>query len=85
MQAIQYVETMTSRATAESALGWLGTQVDYMGGRVLEPGPGKPWRVQAFFDAAGVSAGWLPDGCRLVTVPDGQRKALGFLVPGTPF
>jgi hypothetical protein len=78
LAAIQFVENASDEAEARVMLAHLKTQVCYIGGRVLPPGPGKPWRVQSFHDSAGVEAGaWLPDGCRLVILPPGFRRALG--------
>lgn len=76
--AIQCLEEFGSESDAREALAAFSDQHGYLGGRVLPPGPGKPrWRMQAFVTDDGPRDGWLPDGCRRVTVPPGQRAALG--------
>lgn len=79
MSAIEQVETVRTQAEAEKMLAWLQGQSGFVGGRVLPPSSiCAAWRVQAFSTADGVSpGGWLPDGCRLVTIPPSQRKLLG--------
>lgn len=73
---LQFVETAASEAEALTMFQWLALQVDFCGGRVLPPGGGKPWRVQAFFDDV-PGVGWFPDGVRRVMVMDSQRRAVG--------
>lgn len=74
--SIQYVDTAKDRPDAEAMLAWLSLQVDFLAGRVLPPGPGKPdWRVQAFFEDV-PDAAWLPDGCRRVVLPFGFYQTL---------
>ena len=77
---IQYTESYANEDAAHTALIALRKQVDYHGGRVCPPGPGKPWRVQAFFDdvpPTAVGPNWLPDGLRRVYVPRSVRANLG--------
>ena len=74
--AIQYIDESKGQAEAEQALAACQVQVDYLGGRVLAPGPGKPnWRAQVFFEDA-PDAQWLPDGCRRVLLPLSLARTL---------
>lgn len=75
-KAVQYVDTFRNEAEAESALAWLRTQVDYVGGRILRPSDVKPgWRVQAFFEDCAHDLP-LPEGCLRVVVPPALAAAL---------
>lgn len=86
-QVIQYIDTARTEQEACNMLAWLATQVDYIGGRILEPvtrgwwevgtGPeSTTWGVQVFFQDA-PEASWLPDGCRRVILLNSQRKQFG--------
>jgi len=76
-RAIQVVETAHSWDEAYEMLRGLATQDGYLGGRVLPPGPGKPWRVQGFVvDEPHACDMWLPDGCRRVMMPDGLWRQI---------
>lgn len=88
MNAIQYIEDFKTAKEAEECFGFMKTQSDYIGGRILPPvGPGwwtmgaplkTDWTVQTFHEADGIGReDLLPDGCRLVIILDSQRKALG--------
>ena len=83
LKAIQYTDSATDKPAADAMLAHLATQVDYLGGRVLPPRCAHaPWTVQAFFSyAADPPVTWLPDGCRVVFIPDAIRGWL--LHPGT--
>lgn len=94
MDAIQVMERFGKEADARECFAFNATQAGFLGGRILEPlGPafwtnGAPlrtgWTVQVFFDADGVQRGdWLPDGMRLVIIPESQRRALGVAQRGT--
>jgi len=70
-RTIQYVDTTKTEADAERMFAFLRTQVDYRGGRILPPVPGRPdWKVQAFFEDVDVDEKLLPDGCRRVFTPN---------------
>ncbi len=85
LAAIQVYEVYRSEAEARQGLAFQAEQVGYLGGRVLPPSPEKPgWKMQAFHDAAGVTATTLlPDGMRYVHIPDGLAKALGIKAGAT--
>jgi hypothetical protein len=69
-RVIQYVNTAKSESDAERMFSFLRHQVDYRGGRILPPSPGRPeWKVQAFFEDVNVDERLLPDGCRRVLAP----------------
>lgn len=73
---IQYMEDAKHEVGAHDMFEFLRMQIDFLGGRILPPGPGKPhWRVQAFFQDSADEP--LPDGCRRVLVLPSQRRALG--------
>jgi hypothetical protein len=56
-------------------LAGLKLQHGYLGGRILPPGNGNPWRVQGFMEH--VDSDWLPAGMRHVNIPLGLLKPLG--------
>ena len=81
IRAIQYTDSFSSEPEAQAAFGFLAIQDDYLGGRVLPPvnQAGKDsWRVQTFHERGEVACeDLLPDGCRLVMVPESQASSLG--------
>lgn len=79
--AFQVMEEARDEDEAQAVLAGLAEQDGYMGGRVLPPGPGKPWRVQAFMeDDPSVPEHLLPEGVRRVLIPPGQVRSLGLQV-----
>ncbi len=65
----------TSKESGEILHG-LSLQDDFVGGRITLNHDGR-FLVQSFHEdatCAGMSEGWLPDGCRRVFVLDSQRK-----------
>ncbi len=72
LRAIQIYEACETEDEARLIHEAQSQQEGYLGGRVLPPGAGKPgWKSQTFHDATGLSNdGWLPDGCRIVLVPN---------------
>lgn len=79
VRAVQITEDAGSWDEAYAMLRGLADQWGYLGGRVLPPAGGKPWRVQGFVeDNPHAGDPWLPDGCRRVLVPDALARALGF-------
>jgi hypothetical protein len=78
MTALQFVEPCSSPEEAAQIFEVLQGQDGYLGGRVLPAShDGRPDRVQVFFQDEDPSVTWFPDGVRRVTIPEGQRKALG--------
>lgn len=82
MWAIQIISKCKSQEEAEQELSWQVGQDGHLGGRVYQDHD-QIWTMQAFQDAEGIEkhnpaiAQWLPDGMRLVFIPQGQRKMLG--------
>jgi len=77
LRAIEYTDTTSKEPAAKEIFSWLQTQVDYLGGRILEPSPAKPgWRVQVIFQDCGHDLP-LPDGCRRVFCPSSFLHTLG--------
>ena len=76
-RVIQVMEQATSWDEAYAMLRGLAAQLGYLGGRVLPPGLGEPWRVQVLVeDCPHAGDMWLPDGCRRVLVPRGLWRQL---------
>jgi hypothetical protein len=76
-RAIQISESARTWDEAYSMLRGLSNQEGYLGGRVMPPSAGKPWRVQVLVeDNPHAGDMWLPDGCRRVLVPEGLWKQL---------
>jgi hypothetical protein len=82
IKAIQIIEFYDSFASAQQGLEFQRTQEGYLGGRILGPDAAHlhyrtGWRMQAFYDADGVEEGTLlPDGMRLVVIPDSLKRTL---------
>jgi hypothetical protein len=77
IKAVQYIHASANETEAREALDFLRAQVDFIGGRVLEPSASKPgWRVQVLFEDCGHDAP-LPDGCLRVTAPRSFLRQLG--------
>jgi hypothetical protein len=78
IKAIQIIEFYDSFASAQQGLEFQRTQEGYLGGRILGPdSQHEGWRVQAFHDADGIEEGTLlPDGMRLVVIPDSLKSTL---------
>lgn len=84
LRAIQYFDkTYRTEGDAAQSLEYCRSAVDYLGGRILAPRDGSGWRLQVFYVddlPDDFPAHLLPDGCRRVLIPDGQRIALGIPV-----
>lgn len=80
-RVIQYIEPCKHEQEAIECLAGLKLQSCYLGGRLLPPVnqiDKDMWRVQTFHEADGVSTtDLLPDGCRLVFMPEGLGNQLG--------
>ncbi len=86
MRVIQWIIEVPKNTDPEACLKIMAGQDGYLGGRLLPGKAGKPTRAQGLFDASGLPAGAgveLPEGMRLVIVPDAQLASLG-IVPGPP-
>lgn len=88
-KALQYTDEFPTEAEALTALEFLKTQADFLGGRLLPPpakgwweSPDAPaptiWKLQAFFEPTLEPLAWLPDGFRPVLVPLSMAASLGF-------
>ena len=86
IKAIQIIEFYGGFASAQQGLEFQRTQEGYLGGRLLGPdSQHQGWRMQAFYDAEGVEDGvLLPDGMRLVVIPDSLRSTLLCYKPEEP-
>jgi len=85
-KAIQVIEFYDGFASAQQGLEFQRTQEGYLGGRLLGPGSlHKDWRMQVFHDADGIEDGApLPDGMRLVVIPDSLKSTLLRYKPEEP-
>lgn len=79
MYAVQHIEERATETEAREALGFMLSQDDCLGGRLLQPrGMRHTYTVQTFHRANDVQLyGWLPDGCRVVLIPENSRRSLG--------
>ena len=76
---IQITETCEHSKEAGEVLSGLSEQNDWVGGRITLDINGG-FLVQSFHEdatCAGMTDGWLPDGCRRVFVLNSQRKRMG--------
>lgn len=80
IRAIQSMTDCSNEQEAQEILKGLEIQQGYLASRILPPAPGKPWRVQAFFEDEEIENSWLPDGLRRVIIP--QSMALRFGLSG---
>jgi hypothetical protein len=78
IKAIQIIEDYYRLSSAQQGLEFQRTQEGYLGGRILGPdSQHKGWRMQAFHDADEIEDdALLPDGMRLVVIPDSLKSTL---------
>ncbi len=81
LHAVQIIVSCRTETIAKEQFESIRSQEGYIGGRHYYCGPDFPWKVQAFFNAEGISKDTrLPDGCLYVSIPDGVKQSLG--IPG---